>query len=214
MTTSTNCEIKGTYFESCNCHIACPCVFLEPLTTGVCTLLIAWQIESGNYGGTGLGGLNVALAAHSLGNMIEVDWKVALYIDNRANSTQEGNLTQIFSGQAGGHFAAIAQHVGEVVGVSPAEMDYKSHGKERSPIIKGIGQMEIQGLDAIDGSGITINKNPLGVVPDEATVIAKSKSLTYQNHGLTRNLSGRTDIILHSLIKGDKNLLEAPFSQV
>lgn len=191
MTTNTNWEIKGTYFESCNCNIACPCVFLEPPTTGECTVLIAWQIESGNYDGTGLDGLNVALAAHSPGNMIEVDWKVALYIDNKANATQQDALTQIFSGQAGGHFAAIAQHVGEVVGVSPAEIDYKSHGKERSLIIKGVAQMEIQGLDGIGGSDITINNNPLGVVPDEATVVAKSKSLTYQDHGMEWNLSGK-----------------------
>ena len=154
-------------------------------------MLIAWQIESGNYGGTGLGGLNVALPAHSPGNMIEVDWKVALYIDNRANSTQENALTKIFSGQAGGHFAAIAQHVGEVVGVSPAEMDYKSHGKGRSLTIKGVTQMEIQGLDGIDGSDININNNPLEVVPDEATVVAKSKSLTYQDHGMAWHLSGK-----------------------
>ena len=81
MTTSTNWEIKGTYFESCNCNIACPCVFLEPPSTGECTVLIAWQVESGNYDGTELDGLNVALAAYVPGNMIEVDWKVALYID-------------------------------------------------------------------------------------------------------------------------------------
>ena len=154
-------------------------------------MLIAWQIESGNYGVTGLGGLNVTLAAHSPRNMIEVDGRVSPYIDNRANSTQEDALTQKFSGQAEGHFAAIAQHVGEVVGVSPAEMDYKSHGKERSLTIKGVAQMEIQGLDGIDGSDITINNNPLGVVPDEATVVAKSKSLTYQDHGMAWNLSGK-----------------------
>ena len=63
MTTRTNREIKGTYFGSCNCNIACPCVFLEPPSTGECTVLIAWQVESGNYDGTELDGSNVALAA-------------------------------------------------------------------------------------------------------------------------------------------------------
>ena len=123
MSTSTNWEIRGNYFESCNCNIACPCVFLEPPTTGDCTVLIAWQIESGDYNGTNLDGFNVVLAAHSPGNMIEVDWKVALYVDNRANDAQQEALTLIFSGQAGGHFAGIAQHVGEVMGVSSADIE-------------------------------------------------------------------------------------------
>ena len=45
MTTRTNWEIKGTYFESCNCNIACPCVFLEPPSTGECTVLIACKLK-------------------------------------------------------------------------------------------------------------------------------------------------------------------------
>ena len=140
--------------------------------------------------------MNVALAAYVPGNMIEVGWKVALYIDQRANEAQQEALTLIFSGQAGGHFAAIAQHVGEVVGVSQAEMDYKAHGKERSLTIKGIAQMEIQGLDGIDGADITIINNPLAAVPDEPTVVDKSKSFTYQDHGME---SIREERILFSI---------------
>ena len=34
--------------------------------------------------GADLSGLNVALAVHSPGSMIEVPWRVALYLDERA----------------------------------------------------------------------------------------------------------------------------------
>jgi len=164
---------------------------LEPPTTGDCTVLIAWQIESGDYNGTNLDGFNVVLAAHSPGNMIEVDWKVALYVDNRANDAQQEALTLIFSGQAGGHFAGIAQHVGEVMGVSSADIEYKSQGKDRSVNIKGVGHMDIRGLDGMGGADVTITNNALGVVPDEPTVVAKSSSLTYQDYGMDWNLSGK-----------------------
>jgi len=36
--------------------------------------------------------------------MLEGKWKVALYVDERANQDQQNALIQIFSGQAGGHF--------------------------------------------------------------------------------------------------------------
>ena len=39
---------------------------------------------------------------------MEVKWKVALYVDERANQEQRGALTQIFSGQSGGHLANLA----------------------------------------------------------------------------------------------------------
>jgi hypothetical protein len=41
-------------------------------------------------------------------NTLEVKWKVALYVDELANHGQQDALTQIFSGQAGGHLAGLA----------------------------------------------------------------------------------------------------------
>ena len=70
-------------------------------------------------------------------------------------------------------------------------MDYKARGKQRSLTIKGIAQMEIQGLDGTDGADITIINNALAAVPDEPTVVAKSKSFTYHDHGMEWNLSGK-----------------------
>ena len=29
-------KVTGTYFEACNCDVACPCIFLSPPTTGEC----------------------------------------------------------------------------------------------------------------------------------------------------------------------------------
>ncbi|MEE8334606.1 MAG: DUF1326 domain-containing protein, partial [Alphaproteobacteria bacterium] len=43
-------SLKGTYFESCNCDAACPCVFLSAPTDGDCTVLIGWHIDQGNDG--------------------------------------------------------------------------------------------------------------------------------------------------------------------
>ena len=47
--------------------------------------------------------------------MLEVKWKVALYVDERANQDQRDALTQIFSGQASGHLASVAPLIGEVL---------------------------------------------------------------------------------------------------
>src|ERR671919_77000 len=98
MTSGVQWSIRGNYFESCNCEAACPCVFLSPPSTGECTVLIGWHIEQGDFGNINLGGLNVALAAHSPGHMLEVQWKAALYLDERADQGQQESLIQIFGG--------------------------------------------------------------------------------------------------------------------
>jgi hypothetical protein len=103
----TTWKIVGSYFEACNCDLACPCVFLSPPTSGECTVLLAWHIDHGRFGEIDLDGFNTALAAYAPGHMLEVKWKVALYADERANKGQQDALIQIFSGQAGGHLAVL-----------------------------------------------------------------------------------------------------------
>jgi hypothetical protein len=122
-------KIAGSYFEACNCDVACPCIFLSPPTSGDCTLLIAWHIDQGRFGQIDLDGLNAVLAVHSPGHMLEVKWKVALYVDERADQSQQHALTQIFSGQAGGPLAGMAPLIGEVLGVKTARL---SASKRRS----------------------------------------------------------------------------------
>jgi hypothetical protein len=53
-------QLKGTYFESCNCEVVCPCNFLGSPTEGECTALVAWHIDQGADGGVSLDDLNVA----------------------------------------------------------------------------------------------------------------------------------------------------------
>ena len=55
-------ELRGDYFENCNCEILCPCVIPVPPgapTEGHCDVGFAFHIEEGNYNGVSLGGLKL-----------------------------------------------------------------------------------------------------------------------------------------------------------
>jgi hypothetical protein len=60
---SENWTVSGTYFESCNCDVACPCIFLSDPTQGECTALVGWHIDDGSSDGLSLSDLNVALGS-------------------------------------------------------------------------------------------------------------------------------------------------------
>ncbi len=185
-------NLTGTYFETCNCDVACPCVFLSPPTTGDCTLLVAWHIERGSYGNIMLDRLNVALAVHSPGLMVATKWKAALYFDGKASEAQKNALMQIFTGQAGGHPAALVSFVGEVIGVKSVDIDYHAAGKRRSVKIAGVAEAEIEAMGGAGGSEVTINGHPLCLAPGYAATVAKSKRLSYHDHGLTWEISEKT----------------------
>ena len=187
-------KISGTYFETCNCEVGCPCVFLSPPTSADCTVLIAWHIEQGGFGDTKLDGLNTALAVHSPGHMLKTKWQVALYLDQRASPPQAEALGKIFSGQAGGHPSHLAPMIGTVLGVKSAGIQYEAEGKRRSLRIEHIASAEIEAVAGADGGETTIQNHPLCVAPGFPAVVARSKQASFHDFGLNLEVSEKNGI--------------------
>jgi hypothetical protein len=123
-------------------------------TEGNCKGLAAWHIEKGHFtNGTtdgrninsnnnnknnsiNLANLNIILAAHAPGHMFPgPKWKIAVYLDERANNDQKDALTKIFTGQAGGEFfAEILPLIGEILGIKSVPIEFSIEGKKRRKI--------------------------------------------------------------------------------
>jgi len=199
---TANWNLSGSYFETCNCEPACPCIFLSPPTTGDCTVLIAWHIDDGIYGNVKLDGLNAVLVVHSPGNMAKVKWEAALYFDQKANQSQKDALTQIFTGKAGGHPAALGSFIGTVLGIKSTEIEYKVDGKRRSLSIPNIAEAEIEALEGQGGSEVKVSNPPLYAVPGIPLVVAKSKRLSYHDYGLSWEISEKNGFYSPFTYKG------------
>jgi len=184
-------NLRGTYFEACSCNVACPCVFLSPPSEGECRALVAWHVDQGQDGEVDLTGLNVAMAIHSPGHMMQTKWRAALYLDARANDAQKQALTRIFAGQAGGHPATLASFVGDVLGVASVGIDYRAQGKKRSLSIPGIADAEIEAIEGQGGGDVTISGHPLAVAQGEPAVVARSSRLDYGDHAMSWAISDR-----------------------
>jgi len=191
MTEKTNWKLEGSYFETCNCETACPCVWLQDPSEGDCKLLVAWHIESGLFAKQALDNLNVALACYAPGNMKDGNWQAALYIDDQADDAQFDAITQIFSGQQGGHLAILMSFVSNVLGIQKVKIDYKEDGKKRFMSIPGIAQAEITAIQGITGATASIKNPPLCVVSSHPAIVAKSNQYQYQDFDKNWQFSDR-----------------------
>jgi hypothetical protein len=104
---ATPWEIRGSYFESCNCDPICPCRRVDGVaggrsTHGVCSGVLTWVIEEGAAGETDLAGLPVALAIRYDDDEPGSPWTWILYLDERADEEQLAALEAIFTGRLGG----------------------------------------------------------------------------------------------------------------
>ncbi len=138
-----------------------------------------------------LDGLNVALAAYAPGPMTQVKWKVALYLDERADPAQRDALAKIFSGQAGGPPGGLTALIGEVLGVKSAGIEFRVDGKRRGLRIAGVAEADIEALTGQEGKEVTVSNHPLTAVPGFPAVVARSKRASYHDHGLAPEVMGK-----------------------
>jgi hypothetical protein len=174
--------VKGDYFETCSCDVTCQCIWLGPATRDTCDVLFAWHVTEGQKDGVDLSGLNAVLAVHTSKQMTDGGWKVALYLDDRATSEQSEALGAVFSGGAGGHLAAVAPLIGEVVGVAPASISFDRSGGALKATVGDVLSMEAEEMVGGDGVNPPVISNPLlGAVP-QALTQAKAGDVRYHEH--------------------------------
>lgn len=126
--------IKGELILNCNCTVFCPCVVSlgnHPPTEGHCQTWGGVRIDSGQYGDVDIGGLNVGLMIEIPGKMGRGNWKVALFIDERASDAAYEALLAIFSGAAKGTTGLFQLLVGELLGHERQPVSYETEGKTR-----------------------------------------------------------------------------------
>ena len=192
--TNIKWKIEGDYFEGCNCDSICPCIFKGDPDEGYCNITAAWHIQTGNYdNNVNLDDLNVVALFHTPGNMITgPKWNAALYIDERASKEQNDSIVMIFSGQAGGFFAAVSNLIGNMRGVKSIPIEFGIDGKRRWLQIKNILNLQIEGTKGADPNQESLVMNPaFTAVPGSNLVIAQSSQYSYNDHGMQWDSSGK-----------------------
>ena len=120
-------NLKGDWFDVCNCNIPCPCTFAQSPSYGNCEGVMAYHIKKGQYGETSLDGLNVLILDSFKGNIWAGETKadLALFFDERADEEQRNALEMIFTGKAGGLMGKFANLFGKVRGLEYATIKFE-----------------------------------------------------------------------------------------
>jgi hypothetical protein len=141
-------SLKGSYVETCSCELMCPCnlSFDHGATYDFCRVTLAFAIREGEVDGTDIGGLNVALIADTPKVMTEGNWRLGVFVDERASEEQGEKLAQVFSGQVGGPMAGLAPLVGEMLGVERARIDVEDDGLRHSVRVGDVIDFEIEDI--------------------------------------------------------------------
>jgi hypothetical protein len=103
----TTWSVAGTYLESCNCDVICPCRKIDGVpggrsSYGICMGVLSWFIEEGRCGDVDLSQTAVAIVCRYDDDELGSPWTISLHIDERASETAYAALEEIYLGRRGG----------------------------------------------------------------------------------------------------------------
>jgi len=146
-------QLTGEYLENCNCDILCPCITSSlqgPAHNERCYVPLAMHISDGYSGDVRLDGLNAVLVVDSPAVMGQGGWRVAVYLDERADEQQRAALAAVLSGAQGGPPELLAGLIGEMLGVKFVPISFTSDGDRKRVEVPGIMEFEVEGVRAPD----------------------------------------------------------------
>jgi hypothetical protein len=192
-------HLEGDLLEVCDCRILCPCWVGEDADNGTCDTILAYHMKKGTVNGTDVSGLSLALMAHIPGNILKGNWKVAVFVDDRATKQQEQALLNVWTGKEGGPVADLAKFVGEVVAVQRAPITFTL--KEGAGTLK-IGEMADCVMAPYKGPGdrvTTLNDSVFSTIPGSPAYVSKASKYVRKTKSIGLN---DVDLQGHNAIQG------------
>jgi hypothetical protein len=191
----TNWKLTGEYMESCNCDYLCPCIFTNPQAEAThehCIAAMAFRIDAGHHGETGLEGLKFALVIRSGRIMADGNWLFATVVDETANDAQRRALAAITSGEAGGPPSFIRSNlVSDFRGVAYKLITFTMEGLRRAVTIPDILAFEIEGVASRNRSGEPFYIDNTAHPANRRLALARAKEAHFHGFGLDLDLAGK-----------------------
>lgn len=179
-------ELNGRMAEVCSCRSLCPCTIGENADGNNCGFNWVFHIDRGQINDVDVSGLNLGLLGHHADNIFDVNTRVFVIVDDRADDAQQDALVTAFTGKEGGPLADLAGLVKEIVGVTRAPIEFDVDKGSGHFKVDGIFEAQVEGFRAKDGSHTTLNNTALGHVYGALTYPGKviRHRVTEAEHGL------------------------------
>lgn len=179
-------SLRGDVLENCSCDVVCPghFTFRNKCTHDYCHAVWAFRVASGHHGSIDLAGLGVVLIGDTPPYMIDGDWKIAIYLDERAGDAQASALERIFRGDDGGPWVTLARFVGTRFPTKrvPILFEDDAEGRPGRVEIPGILSAEAAFRRGHDGSKSASLVNLFNTLYEPVHIVAKG-AFTYSDHG-------------------------------
>ena len=181
-------HLEGRLLEVCNCRVLCPCWIGEDPDFGTCDTIVAWHFDKGTIDGVDVAGNTIAMIAHVPGNILQGNWKAAVYLSDGTSPEQEAAILKVYTGKAGGPVADLAKLVGEVVSVDRVPITFDVQGGKGTLKVGTAGYAELEPYKSASGATTTLTETVFSTVPGAPVFVGKAPTYRSKNEKLGINV--------------------------
>jgi hypothetical protein len=192
-------QLEGRILEVCDCNVLCPCWIGEDADNGTCDAVLAYRIDQGKIDGTDVSGLSIGMLGHIPGNILQGNWRIVLFIDDKASPQQQEAIVNAFTGKLGGPLADMAKLVGEVIAVERAPISFNVQEGEGRLRIGTVAEAAMAPYKSAAGDVTTLNESIFSTIPGSPAYVSKASQ--YRRQGGKYGLRD-VDLQNHNAIQG------------
>lgn len=187
-------QLRGSFYEACDCFTVCPCWMGNNPDGGECTGVFAWEIEQGSIDGVDVTGLRTVSVSHHVGVRDEAKQRVVIFVDDRATRQQADALAAAFSGRLGGPLQELADILGQLAGVERAPIELRREGRVTTLIVDHRLRIEGATNEGPSGRPMALNDGRLSKVLGSPAEIGESGRfrIGLTDHGMVMDVRGRS----------------------
>src|SRR5229473_3770191 len=196
-------HLEGRLLEVCNCRVLCPCWIGEDPDNGTCDTIVAWHFDKGTVEGVDVAGSTIVCVAHVPGNILQGNWRAAVYIDDKASPQQKDALLQVYTGKLGGPVADLVKLIGEVVSVEQVPITFDVHGGKGTIKIGDTAYAELEPYKGATGGATTLTDTIFSTVPGAPVFVGKAPRYRSKNKALGIDVDLQGHNALQSIFRFD-----------
>jgi len=181
-------HLEGRLLEVCNCRVLCPCWIGEDPDFGTCDTIVAWHFDKGTIDGVDVAGNTIALLAHVPGNILQGNWRAAVYLSDTTSPAQEEAILNVYTGKRGGPVGELVKLIGEVVSVERAAIKFDVSGGHGTLKVGTAGYAELEPYKNATGATTTLADTVFSTVPGAPVFVGKAPVYRSRNDKLGINL--------------------------
>jgi hypothetical protein len=181
-------HLEGRLLEVCDCRVLCPCRIGEDPDNGTCDSVLAYHFDAGMIDGVDVTGRTIAMVSHIPGNVLNGNFRVALYLDEGTSDPQQEALLNVYGGKLGGPVAELAKLIGEVISVERTPIRFDVNEGRGTLSIGQVSQAVLEPYKGPDGSTTTLSNTIFSTVPGAPVFVGKATRYSSHHAELGHNI--------------------------